>query len=471
VMLALIVVTLVQVEFEGKAAFRPLVPAATIAGLAVSASVFPFAMRRMNRLPAGRMLAPSNMMRPMVDLRQTHLPELSRALLGLGPLAAGSIEIGIAAISLILLMTSLNWKAGHDAFVREAIALVLLYAPLMIAASNCSGASRRERQSGAIDRILLAERPWSVVLQLAAGLSIPFLAVSCVVGFTLVLLGWPRAIPLVAALPAAALLLAGVGLAEGLRNRPLGLYLVSAVIVLSIADDAHLVVLLAGLWIPWACALSALERPDGAAVSGALAVIAAAHLGLIAVALYSEGTLPFLAVAGLLSVAAGLFVPARHANHEWRRRAACAAAAGFGAGVAELIALSTRGGGYTVWTSWEPWFLGSDRLPEKLMVAALCAGYAAAGIMLGWLTHNLFGHSPGRSRTMRAVPLVAALLLPRFFAMATAGNTPQHIRSRPPYLLAEFAFLGIAVIAVAALMILERRRLKAGAPPVMYRGC
>lgn len=462
VIVALVLVTLAQVQLPGETAFQLIGRSLLVSGAAIAATAFPFAMRRMHRPQSGSMPMPSNILRPMLDLRRTHLPELARTLLAAGTGGAASLVMAVAVVAVILAIPRLPWRFTTDVTFRDAVTILLLYAPILLAAYNCSTSLLRERQFGALDQIrLTAARPWSVLFQFAGGFSLPYLGITLVVAMAVMTLRWPNALVLVLPVPATAVLLIGTALAEGLRSRPVGSYLTPALIALFIPEGVDRIVVLSALWIPWAYARSSVERPDGA-VKGVPAVLAAGHLAVITVLLLAHFSLPFLTVAGLLSLAAGLFVPSRQPGRQAGTRAACAVAAAIGAGLAEALVLSARASSFTtIIDSWVHWHLPFAPLGLKLVFILMCALYAAAGALIGWLAHNLFGRSRGRSWLVRAVPLLAAVGLAESFRIPAIREAAQAIGARigwSPYLVADFLFLAIALMAVIALMTLEWRR-------------
>lgn len=469
-MAAAIVVFLNQAELDSPRPLPRYSRMILVAAAVTSACAFPWVMRRMYR-PARQAKMPSTILRPWLNLTHTRAPEFVRTLLGSGDGAAGALVLSIAAATLPA------WPIARDATVRENLALLLLYGPVLLAAYNCSTGGARERHTGSLDRVRLAGRPWRVALQLGAGYSLPYLAITATVAVTLIALRWDVTYLLWPLLPVAALLV-GVGLVEGFRGRPVGLYIVAALLCLSATDAVENAVVYSGFWIAWICAAASLRRADDAPLKGAAAVIAAAYVGVLAIQLAWHMTHPFLVVAGFAALPLGLFVPDGKPGGGAGHRSLCVLAVGVAAGVMEYAALSTTGG-WSVTSSWPHWRLFPAAPALKLVFAITGGLYAAAGFLTGWLVHNLFGGNPTRSRRLRSIPLLFGLAaVPNIFAVPGLESFAWKLSRAidwSRFFVMDLLVLAALSLIVVALLAIEWRRDCGNAPvttawsKVLYR--
>jgi hypothetical protein len=459
VIVAIVAVAATQIQIGDSRPFQPYAATAMVTAAAVAALVFPFTIRRLYRPASAPLSMPKSILRPVLDLGRTRTPELSRALLGTGVGAAGAGAIAIICVALMYLTH--RWSIGRDTGFPEALVAAFLYGPLLLAAYNCSTSSARERHTGAIDRMVLTDRPWRIALQLAAGFSLPFLAVSAIVGAAVIVLGWTDKSSYLEHYPVMAVLLIGASVAEGLRGRPVGLYIGAILLCAWVAGKFRVPELFVGVWIPWTLAIAALGRTGTAHLTGYSAVAAAAYGGFIAADLLARITAPFLVIAGALSLGAGLFVPDGRPGRGAGLRSFGALAAALGAALAQYRALVTPGG-YTSWNNWPHRFARYETVEIHLVFCLMAGLYAAAGFMFGWLVHNLFGHTPGRSRMLRALPLFLAVFVvppmldvPIVNAVARkAGGAIGWSR----YFAVDLALLAALLGFLIALMALEWRR-------------
>jgi hypothetical protein len=408
---------------------------------------------------------PSTILRSVLNIRRTRLPEMVRALLGSGAGASGALVIAAAAVG--MLCWSATWKSSYDVEdFRRSMTAAFLYGPMILSGYNVSTSIARERQTGALDRILLSARPWRVALQLGFGFALPYLAIAAVVPPTVIMLGWRTDPPLFWMWMPLAVLLTGAGLAEGVRDRGVGLYLGAIMYFLWDANTLSVAVLASGCWIPWVWSVASLGRSRGAPLTGLAAVLAAAWVGAVAVLLSAQGSYPFLIVAGFAAVGAGLFVPSGAPGFGVRTRALCVVAAALAGGLAEYYVVS---GGVRHWSGsgsdWPHWLIW--RPFEVQLVFAVIGGlYAAGGILIGWLIHNLFGRKPLDSRVLRAVPLLLAyILLPYVFAVPGVEGLAWRISRAigwSRFLIIDLLVLAVLSLIVVALLATEWRRVRAG---------
>ena len=456
---ALIAVALTQLEVDNSRPFERYAAAVLLAGAVAAAVLLPRAMRRLYRPRAAGGRMPSTILRPVLNMRRTRLPEMTRALLGSGAGAWGAIVI--AGVVVIVLCLSATWRIGRDVDFRRSITAACLYCPLILAAYNASTSIARERQTGALDRILLSGRPWRVAPQLGSGFGLPFLAIAAAVPPTVMMLGWQTEPPLLWMWAPLAVMLIGAGLAEGIRGRGVGLYIGAILYFLWDANTLSVAVLVSGFWIPWVWLVASFGRSRGAPLTGAAAVLAAAWVGAVAVLLAAQGSQPFLIVAGFAAVGAGLFVPDGAPGYGARTRALCVIAAALGAGGAEYLVVAGRVTHWTRHSAWPHWLIGGP-IEVQLVFAVTGALYAAGGILLGWLLHNLFGRRPLDSRVLRAVPLlIAFILLPYIFVVPGAELLAWRISRAidwSRYFVVDLLVLACLAGTIVALMAVEWRR-------------
>jgi hypothetical protein len=458
---ALIAAALTQAEMDKVRPFERYGGAVVLASAVAAAVLLPRVLRRLYR-PSGAIgRMPSTILRPVLDIRRTRLPEMVRALLGSGAGASGAIAIAVAIVAVLCL--SATWTTSLDVDFQRTMTGLFLYSPLVLAAYNVSTSIARERQTGALDRILLSGRPSRVALQLGSGFALPYLAIAAVVPPTVIMLGWRMESPLFWMWTPLAVMFAGAGLAEGVRGRGVGLYFGAVLYYLADANTFSVAVLVSGCWIPWVWSVASLSRSRGAPLTGAAAVLAAAWVGAVAVFLAGQGSYPFLIVGGLAAVGAGLFVPDGAPGYGTGTRALCVIAAGLAGGAAECAVIS---GSVVHWSGSEwPHWLVRGPFVFKLVFAVTGGLYAAAGILIGWLIHNLSGHKPRDSRVLRAIPLlIGYVLLPYVFHVPGVEVFVRRISRAiewSRFLVVDFLVLACLAVAIVVLMALEWRRCNA----------
>lgn len=280
---------------------------AAVVSLLCTTAAYPVILRRLRRAPVLVDRRRRNLFRRVVRLSSTRLPDFSRALLTAGAAGAQPLFlIAAAPIGMVFLQST-------PAAVRDVFQIILVYAPLALAGFQWSASARAEATPAGFDLLRLAAgRPWVVVLQLAAGFAMPYVAISAAAALTLLVLRPGEAWSLLWAWPAAAVLFTGIGMAEGFGRRRLGVYLalVTPVLVLSARTPPKMAVLAClVLWIPVAMAAGRLKDAAAAPLRGTAAVAAAGSLGAVAVFCLHHTTMPLALVAGAVSLGAGLFVP------------------------------------------------------------------------------------------------------------------------------------------------------------------
>jgi hypothetical protein len=199
---------------------------ALIGAAAASGAALPAALSQMRRRRSVRIRSVRNPLRGLVRLSHSQLPEFSRSVLMAGPSVVGAGIFGLP-IAIGAGLRAWNEWPRVDPVAWSAPLAALAYVPLGIAALGCSSQARIERTSGGLDRIrLTAQRPWLVVCQMAAGDAVPLVLLSLLCVGTIGLVH-PSS-PAVRPWPAVAALGLFAGLAEGLRGRKLGTYVLPA---------------------------------------------------------------------------------------------------------------------------------------------------------------------------------------------------------------------------------------------------
>jgi hypothetical protein len=200
----------------------------------------------------------------------------------------------------------------------------------------------------------------------------------------------------------------------------------------------------------------------GAHLFGVAALAAAAALGVIATDIYLHHITPFLFLAGLLSLAAGLFVSDRTSTDAPRLRAACTLIVAVAAGATEFRAVTATGSSYTLWTSWSQWSEFQHLFPVEIVFPVTAALYGAAGFLTGWLLHNLYGETPSRSRFVRLLALVMGLfVVPAILSVPGVERLARRVtlaNGWSVYLAVDFGALAVLLAVVAVLMAAEWRR-------------
>ena len=390
-----------------------LVPAALPAGLIASALVWaatvPSVLRRMRRPTIADSRRGAHWLRPLVRLRSARLAELGRVVLS--TCNTEWIILVTMAMPALMMLAHTRFKNPHD---RAQIGAMLVYVPLVVAAIDASARIRRERAGGSLERICLSgQGRWTVVMQMAAGYLAPYALLSLSAAAALL---WfdPQAAWLLAPWPLAAIVMTFVGVAEALRDRRLGVYVMTAsLMAVLVAGGRHgrtWWVIFGALWIPVVTAAECLERQDAVPIRGWWAPAAAAAIGaFMASLLYDGGNFYFLRqapfIAGWMALAAGLLLPDRAAVTSPRHLLATVLACGTAAGLTQYYAIDPAMIAYLEtqrWYSLKHW-------PSTFAVLGGCL--AGAGLAYGWIAHNRFGATRSMSLMVRMAPIVLAVAL------------------------------------------------------------
>ncbi len=193
-----------------------------IAGVTVTGVTVPAALRQMQRRRTAPAPTMRNLLRGWVRLSHSRRPEFSRSVLTAGPSLLAAGFLALPALIGIPIRVWTEWPNVDPAGVSAGLG-PMAHVAVFIAVLGCSTQARVERTSGALDRIRLTDqRPWAVVIQMAAGDALPLVVLSGLFISVCALVDPSsqavRAWPVVAALGLFA------GLAEGLRGRKLGTY-------------------------------------------------------------------------------------------------------------------------------------------------------------------------------------------------------------------------------------------------------
>jgi hypothetical protein len=264
-------------------------------------------------------------------------------------------------------------------------------------------------------------------------------------------------------LPFVASLFIGTGLAEGLRGRPVGLYTAAALLCLSSRNGGQNAIVYSGFWIAWVTAAASL-RSSEPPLTGLAAILASAYIGAVSVELYRGISHPFLVIAGFAALPVGVMVPDGRPGFGAWRRALCVLSAGVAAAVMEYYAVMTPDS-YTVTSSWMRWSHVHAGTGVHVVLAVTAGLYAACGVFLGWLIHNLFGRTPLRSRLVRALPLLIALAAaPKIFVVPGVEALALGLARGSGWAkseIAEWLMLALLSFAVVGLLTVEWRRAAA----------
>lgn len=228
----LVVVMIVAVCITAAGWTAPVPILLLAGGAAAAGAALPIALQRMRRHRSVRSRALRNPLRGMVRLSRSRRPEFSRSVLSSGSLMIAALILGGPNTLGLPLRAWMEWPRPDPAGWAVPLGFVA-YIALTIAALGCSTRARVEHASGGLDRIRLSpQHPWAVVLEMAAGISLPLLLLSTW-GIGWVCLGSPSAAA-VRAWPAVAAVALFGGLAEGLQGRKLGTYLVPLALICTI---------------------------------------------------------------------------------------------------------------------------------------------------------------------------------------------------------------------------------------------
>lgn len=427
-----------------------VVPTAVRAGLIAStmiwAATVPSVLRRMRRPPMTGRRGGAQSLRPGVRLRTARLAEFARIVLS----TSNSLWILLATGA----MPALIWLAQTTLVTREdraQISLMLVYVPLIVAAIDASARVRRERAGWSIERICLSgQGRWTVVTQMAAGYAAPYAMVSLSAAAALLWLD-PSSSRALAPWPPVVIAMTCVGIAEALRDRRLGVYVMAAAFVGVLAATGRhgrtWWVIFGALWIPMLTATECLERQDAAPMRGWRAIAGAAAVGAAAASLlYDSSTFYYLRhapyIAGWMALAVGLLVPDHAPANSPRLVIAAALSCGVAAGLTLYYAIDPS---MTAYLESQPWF-SQTRWPSTFAVLLGCL--AAAGLTYGWLVHNRFGTTRAASLIPRMLPILAAAALSNLTDSSSPGYTVRFAMT------VQVAYLGVLTLAIALLSVI-----------------
>ena len=375
--------------------------------LAVSLAImpwgFPMAFRRLRGAAPAANGPTASPLRDVVPLHRATYPEFARGLL------SGGQSLSTAALMALAAAASVWWLTRTlHATARDIYEVLAVYGPLLLAGYATAAHVRYEYLTGGLDRIRLSgQSAWTVVLQFASALSLPFVAVSLVAAATLAIVDPTNAPNLLRPWPVTAALVILVPMMGTLQGKKPGAFIALGMLLAAwvSARDVDRGVGAVAIATVFGLAAASLERGvRGTPEPGGAAARTAGIAAVVAATVHPKLGGPL--VAAIIAVSAGLVFSGR-TRIAPRTIALCGAAAALAAGAGDIL---WGAGRFTLGVREFTMAFGRVYMPEpgsRLAHSGIVAVAAGLGMVFGCYALNRAYGRTLSGLALRAAPLAA----------------------------------------------------------------